>query len=81
MFHFLSKAICVLLCCKKVRMSFSPIQLQLPQSISSEQLKRLQSAELRAGQPLDQRLQVSALNNTATLKTPLKQSHHLQKLQ
>ena len=39
----------------------SPSQLKLPQSISSKQLKRLQSAELGAGQSFNQWLQVSAL--------------------
>lgn len=39
----------------------SPSQLQLPQSISSQQLKRLQSAELGTGQSFNQWLQVSAL--------------------
>lgn len=34
-------------------------QLQLSQSLTAKQLKRLQSCELGAGQPLHQRLQVS----------------------
>lgn len=48
-------------CCKMLSCPFSPPQLQLPQSISSQQLECLQPAELRTGQPINQRLQVGVL--------------------
>lgn len=43
-----------------IHIFFFFLQLKLPQSVSSQQLKRLQSAQFRAGQPVDQWLQVCA---------------------
>lgn len=44
--------------CAFAEILFSSSQLKLPQPVSSQQLQRLQPAELRTGQPVHQRLQV-----------------------
>lgn len=48
--------------CAFAEILFSSSQLKLPQPVSSQQLQRLQPAELRTGQPVHQRLQVRTLN-------------------
>lgn len=50
--------------CPYLYVFFFFLQLKLPQSVSSQQLKRLQSAQFRAGQPVNQWLQVCAPHTT-----------------